>query len=346
MYERLQHRVLQLELQEQALEGGASTSPSDWLELVARCRALRETLTSLHELSQFSRQCYELAADVCLRAGDFPEALKCLGQLNRTIFPALVAQSPVRGDGSSRCGGGRLAAMGWEGVGEEDADAAAATASAPDAAAVAASLGRPEFRRWPEVAAALVLYFRCCAGRAGHAFDTLATLCRLPAPLLATPELQLALRALSALEAGNFVAFFRLQTAAPPLVRRTMAAASGRARERALLCLGAAYRNVATDVVVRWLALEAPGGRPAVQALLGLAQALADRWAAREVLAKDQRLVSRKALTREAAPRRVHLSRSHLCPLQWLCLSAACAGSGASRRCCRTREPCVPGLRA
>ena len=256
-------------------------------------------------------QVYEVAADVCMRAGDYPEALKCIAQLHGLIYPLLASQL-ASGSGSGTNGGchdgsqpngarcssgsgggassqGRSAAV-WKAAdgGVDGGGDSIPGASDADDSAVRAALARPEFRRWPEVAAAQALYFRCCtpaalaaagtsSGAAAHAFDTLSTLCRLPPTLLSTPEVQLALAALSSLDAGDFVRFFRIRAATPPLARRVMAAQAGRQRERALLCMAAAYRNVAVEAAVSMLALEATARAPAVHVLLAYIKTLADR---------------------------------------------------------------------
>jgi len=52
---------------------------------------------SLHEMSPFTREAYELTAEICLRAHDWGEFLKCQQQLIQVIYPAL--------EGSDRLGG-------------------------------------------------------------------------------------------------------------------------------------------------------------------------------------------------------------------------------------------------
>ena len=272
-------------------------------------------------------QVYECAADVCARAGDYPEALKALQQLVHLIYPALAAEEaalaaaeqqaaalqqpaaaagapagPPPGlalhgravaanGGSSGSGGGssssssssssRAAAPAaapvpaWASDGDAEDEAwltAAGGAAALDAAALAAALGRPPFRRWPEVAAALSLYFACVQQGSADRLDTLATLRRLPRPLLATTEVQAALRLRAALAAGDWVALFRERARAPPLVQLVAGAAAGAARERALVAMAMAYRNVAVAAACRWLALDTRG-------LMACLKVLADRWA-------------------------------------------------------------------
>ena len=143
--------------------------------------------------------------------------------------------------------------------------------AALDDTTLAAALQRRRFQRWPEAAGALAAYFCCVQGPGGGRLDTLATLRRLPRPLLATPDVQAALALAAALAAGDYVRLFRLRAAAPPLVRLVAGAAAGAARERALAVLAAAYRNIAVAAVCRALGLDARG-------LLACLKLLADRW--------------------------------------------------------------------
>lgn len=273
-----------------------------------------------------SAQVYEVAADVCARAGDYPEALKALQQLVHLIYPVLAAQEaalaaaeagaaaaaaaapagraeepagpgallhsstaaagPLASDGSSSgsgsgssSGSGRAppalaASPTWDSdsdAADEDWAALASGVEALDAAAVAAALQRRRFRRWPEVAGALAVYFSCVQGPREGRLDTLATLRRLPRPLLATAEVQAALALAGALAAGDYVRLFRLRAAAPTLVRQVAGAAAVAARERALTVMATAYRNIAAAAVCRAVALSMPG-------LLACLKALADRW--------------------------------------------------------------------
>lgn len=258
------------------------------------------------------RQVYETAADVCTRAQDYPEALKALQQLARLIYPALAAQeqqlaaaeaaaeaqrAPVpgappglvlhgrpaaagaggaSGGSSSSRPGAAAAAPAWD-AGEEAEEEWAALAgglATLDDASIAAALRRPPFRRWPEVAAALALYFACVqqGGQGECRLDTLATLRRLRRPLLGTAEVQGALALHAALAAGDYVSLFRRRAAAPRLVQLVTDAAAAAARERALAAMAAAYRNIAAAAVCRALDLDA-GGR---QLMLCL-KLLADR---------------------------------------------------------------------
>ncbi|KAI3425162.1 hypothetical protein D9Q98_008933 [Chlorella vulgaris] len=319
-FQRLEQRVLELSLEQQACIGEPTASSVDaWRDLVPRCRALRETLTSLRELSHFSRQVYECTADVCSRAGDWPEALKALQQLVSLIYPALAMQlqqrlqeqgreqqqqqqeqaegaAPAPGlppglsaAGSAASGGGvgssshnsirhGAAQARWRQEEQEEEDGAAwmmaglGAAAGLDSGVVAAALAQPQFRRWPEVAAALSIYFTCVQQQAGDdCLDTLTTLRGLPQRVLATQEVQAALQLHSALAAGDFVALFRLRAAAPPLVQLVAGAAAPRAREAALAVLAVAYHKIALAAVCRWLQL---GG---THQLLGCLKVLADR---------------------------------------------------------------------
>lgn len=256
---------------------------------------------------------YEVAADVCSRAGDYAEALKALQQLVHLIYPALAAQEaalaaaeaaaaaaggagepagpgaplqgraagadPMAGGSSSGRGGSSAPAAsstsaGWVGdsdAAEEDWAALAGSAAMLDEAALAAALQQRRFQRWPEAAGALAAYFSCVQGPEEGRLDTLATLRRLPCPLLATSEVQAALALAAALAARDYVRLFRLRSAAPPLVRLVAGAAAGAARERALAVMATAYRNIAAAAVCRGLALSMPG-------LLACLKMLADRW--------------------------------------------------------------------
>jgi hypothetical protein len=143
-------------------------------------------------------------------------------------------------------------------------------AAALDDAAVGAALQQRQFRRWPEVAAALVLYFACVQQAAADKMDTPSTLRRLPRMLLQTAEVRLALQLHAALAAGDYVALFRLLARAPLLVQQVVGAAAPREREAAVAVLAAGYRNVAAAAVCRALALETRG-------LLACLKLLADR---------------------------------------------------------------------
>jgi hypothetical protein len=254
-----------------------------WRDLVPRCRALRETLTSLRELSHFSREVYEAAADVCARAHDWPEAFKALQQLVHLIYPALAAQQAQQGGGEGQPGAaaglvgrpgcssdGGMAQGPWDlGAEEGELECAPLAAVTLDPSTTAAALLQPCFRRWPEAAAALVLYFACAQQQQA---DTLTTLRRLPRAVLASREVQAALRLNSALCGGNYVALFRLRAAAPPLVQLVTSAAAQRAREAALAVMAAAYRSIAVGAVCQ--ALQLAGLRQ----LLACLKLLADRW--------------------------------------------------------------------
>jgi len=179
---------------------------------VRKLRSLRETLVSLHEMSDFTRRgvcacppvacrphysggftppphslsavraggrhtVYELAADVCLRAHDFGEFLKCQQLLLHDIYPALEAQGALGG------------ASGW-------------TAS-----------------RWAEFAATGVLYFPCVAPVC-DSLEMTCTLRSIPSRLLATAPVQCAFRVVVTLLAGDYEAFLRLCVVTRPEFRR------------------------------------------------------------------------------------------------------------------------------
>ncbi len=192
--------------------------------------------------------------------------------------------APAAGESPRRVGGG-----GWRGGDEEEAAEDAwlvGPSTQLDSPTVAAALQQPAFRRWPEAAGALVLYFtaaRPAGAPAGDAqLDTLATLRRLPPPLLRAAEVRAALRLRAALAAGDYVALFRLREGAPPLVRALLSGSvAAAARERALVVLASAYRNIAVAAVCRTLALDTP------RLLLACLKLLADRWVLQEVGAAD-----------------------------------------------------------
>lgn len=252
--------------------------------MVPRCRALRETLTSLRELSHFTREVYEAAADVCARAHDWPEAFKALQQLVNLIYPALAEQQAQQA-GSSERQGASTGLAGKPGCGSEVGTAQGAwdleqkdeglecgrlAVEALDPGITAAALAQPRFRRWPEAAAALVLYFACTQQQEA---DTLTTMRQLPRAVLASDEVQAALRLRSALCDNNYVALFRLRAAAPPLVQLVTRAAAQRARESALAIMASAYRSIAVGAVCQ--ALQLAG----LSQLLACLKLLADRWA-------------------------------------------------------------------
>ena len=245
-------------------------------------------------------QVYECAADVCTRAGDFPEALKALQTLVNAIYPALAAAQAAEATLANGSGGPRSAGeqrqeqrqqraaasapVAWaDDECEEEGDEAwlGGPAAPLDDAVVVAALRQHRFRRWPEAAGALALYFDCCsppagaaAQQSGRGLDTLATLRRLPPRLLASPEVRAALRLRAALAAGDYVSLFRLAAAAPPLTAALVArGAATRERERALRVLAVAYRNIAVSAVCGVLALHAP------RQLLACLKLLADRCA-------------------------------------------------------------------
>jgi hypothetical protein len=201
--------------------------------------------------------------------------------------PGLAAAGPAAsggGVGSSSHSSIRhgAAQARWRQEEQEEEDGAAwmmaglGAAAGLDSGVVAAALAQPQFRRWPEVAAALSIYFTCVQQQAGDdCLDTLTTLRGLPQRVLATQEVQAALQLHSALAAGDFVALFRLRAAAPPLVQLVAGAAAPRAREAALAVLAVAYHKIALAAVCRWLQL---GG---THQLLGCLKVLADRWVLR-----------------------------------------------------------------
>eukprot|EP00976_Prorocentrum_cordatum_P044185 894147-Prorocentrum_minimum.AAC.4 len=71
------------------LGGPRKEVANKWQSLVRRARSLRETLVSLHEMSPFTLDAYEMSADICLRASDWGEFLKCQQQLVQVVYPSL-----------------------------------------------------------------------------------------------------------------------------------------------------------------------------------------------------------------------------------------------------------------
>lgn len=236
---------------------GAPAGAGPWQDLVPLCRSLRETLTSLHEMSDFTRRVYEAGADVCSRAGDWGEALKCLTLLSETIYPALAAE----GSGAA-ADVVRAAEEGLEGLtlrepagpsGHRCGDVIA------ERAGTATSLaGDERLARWPEVASCHVAFFACLDPGGRHGWDTAGTLRSLPPALLATAPVQTALRAHSALAAGHYVQFFRLQATAPPLLRLVLEARGAAERVRGLAVINVAFRtSITAGVVAGMLAVTA-----------------------------------------------------------------------------------------
>lgn len=181
------------------------------------------------------RQVYECSADICLRAGDLGEALKCLRQLVELIYAALAAaqlhgatQLRVSSQSGLRSGvapppglqlAPPVAASGADRAQQQQQQQGDFQAGAAAGAGLGALLTKPAFARWPEMAAALLLYYKCHQATAGEGLDTVITLRRLPRALLAREEVQRSLRLAAALGAGDFVAFFRALAGAPRTVQ-------------------------------------------------------------------------------------------------------------------------------
>lgn len=286
-------------------EPGSCLAGPAYVELLPR-QPLTAPMPARPAWPTLRQQVYECAADVCARAQDWPEALKALQQLVHLIYPALAVQqlqqqqqqrcSPVPAGppgltssapslpaAAAEQGSGCAAVARWADEGcDEDGDAGllgGLGAALVDGATVAAALRQPEFRRWPEAAAALSLYFACVQQQAGDRLDTLTTLRRFPRRILETPEVQLALRLHSALggPGGNFVSLFRLRSSAPQLVQLVTVAAAQRGREQALVVMAAAYRSIAVPAVCRMLQLASN-----TRQLLACLKLLADRCGLRE----------------------------------------------------------------
>lgn len=119
----------------------------------------------------------------------------------------------------------------------------------------AAARGEPH-PRWSELAACGVLYFAVAVDEAN---EVAAALCATPPPLLQTPPLRCALRALGALsrrDGSAFCACMRSEDATP-LMRMLMARRLPAARELALCAFSRAYRQLPSACVVQRLSLDA-----------------------------------------------------------------------------------------
>jgi hypothetical protein len=211
-------------------------------DLVPLVRRLRESLLALGEnKTPFAQQVYECAADVCIQAYDYPEALKCFQQLL-----SLYQQLDDDDDGQQ---------------GQQDGNITNYTP---------ASLA---LKRWPEVAAAYVAYFKCIPG--SDALDTAATLRRLPRHVLASQHVKLALSAIDCLSTGNYVGFFSLidRDTTPPLLKGVLQSKVKGIREHAMVVVATAYRVVPTAVVLKWLGL----GMREYSSLLRLIEVMADK---------------------------------------------------------------------
>lgn len=246
----LQHVHLQL-----ADPTDAQGATRAWQELVPCCRSLRETLTSLRELSHFTRAVYEVAADVCAQAGDQGEALKCIRVLVQRIYPEMAARLAASTARATPEVGGN----GWAGSGEEDEEDESALAL-PESS-LSAALEDPRFSRWPEYAAAMVLFFPFVRPRApGSALEASLALRTLPLCLLRTPHVQLAVHACCDLRVDGFVGLFRCYEEAPPLLRSLMWASVPAVREKALRVLALSYHSISCVAAARLLGLKAAPG--------------------------------------------------------------------------------------
>lgn len=160
-------------------------------------------------------QVYECSADICVRAQDLGEALKCLRQLVELIYAALaVAERQQRQRQQQQ-------AMSLGALAPPPGLAQRAAGPEGTAGSVLGTvLATPALARWPEMAAALILYYKCHPAQTGEeGLDTAITLRRLPAELLRCAEVQRSLRLVAALGAGDYVAFLRQLRSAPLLVQ-------------------------------------------------------------------------------------------------------------------------------
>jgi hypothetical protein len=188
-------------------------------------------------------------------------------------------------DAGTSCSGGRsapdqAAAAGfslqrgasWDGRGPSEAAAAAPTQHAP---------AGPLARR-AEVHAALLLWFLCVPARPVAA-EVAKRLRATPPEVVGSRDMQLALRAASALMRGNWVRLWAAARAAPPLVARVLQAGAPAARGRAARAAAAAYRVLPLGVFAGALGLEGGGcGRDAAAVRAALERAkdnLGSRWA-------------------------------------------------------------------
>ncbi|KAF8060080.1 NAGS2 [Scenedesmus sp. PABB004] len=264
-----------------------------WDPLVLRFRKLREALTAAAAAPALRCEVYELSADVCAAARNYPELLKCLQQLSNSIYPALSRlpedhqQQRQRRQQTQQLSQAQQQPEQPEQQRQQQLrQPPALGARPPSSAAPGAGGAAPRtpppgppllLERRAEVAAALLLYFVCVPARpvGQELVKQLACAGRAPprggAPLLAAPEFQAALRATAAALGCNWVAFARcLRASPPPLVRVVLEAGLARARVRTVHVAARAYRMLPRATLLRWLAL-APGEGGVAAGLLAAA---------------------------------------------------------------------------
>jgi hypothetical protein len=174
---------------------------------------------------------HELSLDVCLAARSSAEGLKCLQALVHTLYPARAAlQGPAASSGaggSSAASQPRPPAPPADPWGGGNAPGAQPPQEAQQPAGSAACWTTEE-----EVAAAYLLYFACVPPRP-MLLQVVAVLSILSAATLASAPVQLALRLLAAITAGDYVSLFRLQPRCPRRMRLVLAEAHGKVGRRA-----------------------------------------------------------------------------------------------------------------
>jgi hypothetical protein len=225
-------------------------------------------------------QVYELSAEVALKALNHAEAIKVLRQLVEHLYPAciqaLMAGGGWRHDNESssavmKAVGGAvspLPLLAWQ---EQDKDllelgnwvdgecSALRCLAGLDADALHAALkAHPECGRYPEAAAALVLFIGSSWG-AGAGMDLTMLLRRLPSGLQRGPQVQGALRALGLLRLGNAPGYWTCAAGAKPLVRLAMRFYSGQAQQRSLTALACAYQSIDIPELMRMLGFGSGG---------------------------------------------------------------------------------------
>jgi hypothetical protein len=170
---------------------------------------------------------YELGADVCLRAHDFGEFLKCQQLLLHHIYPALEADGWVPTTHWTTSGG----------------------TTAPLTRHYRRHRAAP---RWAEFAATGVLYFPCVRAVCGT-LEMACTLRAIPPRLLTSPPVQRAFCVVVALLAGDYQAFLRLCAARPDRV--------GYIAELVSQCSATGYVHAFVPVAVPLSAADRPAAR-------------------------------------------------------------------------------------
>jgi len=210
-FRELKHRVEDLIAEDQ------KPSAQTFQAFVPKFRSLRETLVHLDEKGQLCLDAYELSADVCWRAGDWAEFLKCAQQLLYAIYPRFYPEAcEVAGSDAPERGRPRG--------------------------------GRAGIGRLPEFTAAQVLYFSCVVPEP-RPFEVASLLRRTPPTLLGEPLVRLAVRLSGCVFSGDHLRFLRLSRtdellSSHPMVRGLAGCMVPRARGEAMRALACAFRTL------------------------------------------------------------------------------------------------------